>query len=127
MTNDKFEDFLKEFEPKPPRALPFELIVDEKSAAGTQWKRLAAAAVIVLVCGGSLWNGLKEVSSVSRYEASEKFAISKKAETQKKSAFEWTKAALEGATFEGAVEKEVGKTLPRLDGPDSTLRVLAKE
>lgn len=122
MIDEKFENYLREFEPKKPRALPIELSRQKTTARPEGWKRLVAAAAIALMCGASLLNGLKEKPLVSRDEASEKFA------GQKKTVFELTKAALDdSAAFEAAAEKESRKILPRLDGPDSALRVLARE
>jgi hypothetical protein len=128
MTDEKFENYLREFEPKKPRVLPVELLERKTAARFDGWKRLVAAAAIVLTCGAALWTGLREKPSLSPEGTSERFGPGKVVVGRKKTAFELTRVALEdSAAFEAAVEQESREILPRLDGPDSALRVLAKE
>jgi hypothetical protein len=130
MNDEKFENYLREFEPKKPRALPL-LPMEQK--ANTQFsgrKRLAAAAAVVLVCGVSLWTGLRERPSVRATQrvAAENFEMEKNAEAPKRTVFEWTKAALEDSEqFEATMSRESQRILPRFDLRDSALRVLTKE
>jgi len=130
MTDEKFESYLREFEPKEPRPLPVAPSAYKKNPAGTQWKRLAAAAAIALVCGSSLltaWRD-KPLARTRKGGTSERLVADKSTEARKKTVFELTKAALEDtAAFEAAMEKDSRKILPRLEGPDSALGALANE
>ena len=112
MNEKQFENYLREFQPKKPRALT------ALRAVPTKWRRLAAAAAIVLVCGASLWTGLKE----------------KQVEKNSEPAGAWkirivlTNRVLENpGSLEAALEEQTKGSLPRMDGQESTLRVLAKE
>jgi hypothetical protein len=112
VNDEKFEHYLREFEPKKPRALPKLEVVPVK------WRRLAAAAAMVFVCGSCLWIGLKE----------------KQVEKNSKPPSAWkmrivlTNRALQNPeSLEASLEEQTKGSLPRLDGQESTLRVLAKE
>lgn len=112
MNEEQFENYLREFEPKKPRALPaFEVL-------GVKWRRLAAAAAIVLVCGSSLWIGWKEKQAEKTSEQSSAW----------KKRIVLTNRALENPqSLEAVLEEQTKGSLPRMDEQESTLRVLAKE
>jgi hypothetical protein len=122
MTNDEnFENYLREFQPRTPRALP------TVTAVPSTWRRLAAAAVIAIACGGSLWIGLQEKQAGSNAGTAISQTLS---ETKSvwKVRITLTNQALENpASFEAELEKEASAKLPGLSGRKSTLSVLAKE
>ena len=128
MTNEHFENYLREFEPRKPRTLPIELVEKQAGKRFYGLKRLAAAAAIVLICGTSLWKGLRQRANAPVAQA--RFIVTEGvANTERrKTAFELTKTALEdSARFEDAIERESQSALPKFDYPKSTLRALIRE
>jgi hypothetical protein len=121
MNDEKFENYLREFEPRKPRTLPM------VAALPSPWRRLAAAAVFAVACGGSLWIGLheKQVGSDSRTAIKQ---VPFETKSTWKVKITLTNRALENpASFEAALIEEASTRLPGLSGRESTLSVLAKE
>ena len=124
MNDEQFENYLKEFEPKKPRTLP------ELKAPAANWRRFAAAAAVILLCGTSVWRGFREKPTVGIVLSSipQKPATDKTAGERKKTAFELKKAALEdSAKFEAMLVRESQEALPGFSARDSALHALAKE
>lgn len=120
----KFEEFLRAFEPRRPRPLPL------TTGGWYHSRRLAAAAVVLMAIGASLWLSFRGSGT--------KFADQRPATTQDRraapmelaltSSMSLTDAALEDRNqFDKQMNEISPRTLPRLDRADSTLRALAKE
>jgi hypothetical protein len=120
-----FENFLRDFHPRQPRALP-----EFPAEKPWQWRRLAAAAIIAITCGGAVW------FSAVRYRpsattatrpatngpppASVPAAIFSRAELQR--------LALEDpAKFDALLFAVAPNSLPSFTEPTSLLRVLAQD
>jgi hypothetical protein len=117
MQYEQLENFLKEFQPRRPRALP---------VARQVWLRrfAVAAAAIAIFLGGSLWVALKKV-------AGPRVDLAVKTEPQVRPPMELlplTRLALEDpARMDEVLSAASREMLPDLQGSDSTLRVLATE
>ena len=120
--DERFENYLREFEPRRPRALT-------RVETRFEWRRLAAAAVVVIVVGGSTWfavhrrwplyNGSTPTRTVSvRVEFAE----------ERLSILSLTQTALQNpAWLDTELTEESRRVLPDFRGKESILRVLAKE
>ena len=127
MTDEHFENYLREFAPRKPRAVPVELLERKTNQRFDGWTRLLAAAAVLLICGTSLWTGLRQKPAV-RSAKSGNSQNSMVVRARKKTTFELTKVALDDSTtFETALQQEAQKTFPKFEEPDSTLRALTKE
>lgn len=117
MPDEQLENFLREFQPRRPRALP---------GVRQVWlKRFAvAAAAIAIFLGGALWVALKKA-------AGPRVDLAVKTEPEARPPMELlplTRMALEDpAGLDQALSAASREMLPDLQGNDSTLRVLAKE
>jgi hypothetical protein len=127
MENDDkgFEEYLSEFEPRKPRALPSEDI------SKRVWlRRFAAAATIAIALGTSLWYARKK-NALNRGEFAAKTAIvtpDTKSAPQPLSLLPLTKLALEKPEqLDAELARASRRVLPDFRGSESTLRVLAKE
>ena len=120
----EFENFLRGFEPRRPRTLPL------VSASRYDRRRLAAAALILIAVGSSLW-------SVFRSRRT-KFADQRPVTVHEygagviappmMSCRAWVRSALDGrGEFDAQTNAIARRTLPRFDRADSSLRALAKE
>lgn len=119
---EKFEEFLRGFEPRRPRPLPL--------ATGISWRRLAAAAVIVMAAGASLYLGYRDTwtkhPEEHRASTQNNSGLVKVLPVMSSTAL--TRAALEGGDrFDAQMNEIAARTLPRFDHADSSLRALAKE
>jgi hypothetical protein len=119
-----FEEFLRGFEPMRPRPLP------SVKNDTPDWQRLAAAAVLVVAVGGSLWvaargprpNVAQHVRLAPTRSLNETPAVRLNLSTA------LTRIALEDTErFDAQMNAAAQLTLPRFDRADSTLRALAKE
>jgi hypothetical protein len=118
MADEQLERFLREFQPRRPRALP---------GAQQEWLKrfaLAAAAVAVFLVGGSLWVFLKKAA-----EPRVDLAVKTQGQTQPRLALlPLTRLALEDpARADEVLAAASREMLPDFRGSDSTLGVLAKE
>jgi hypothetical protein len=120
----KFEEFLREFEPRSPRPLPSVAVPREF------WRRFAAAAVILLAAGVAMWMcigqlGKKNVprnAEVGRHIPTAVISVRAISSTM------LTRAALEDRQqFENETDALARSSLPAFDQSDSTLGALAKE
>jgi hypothetical protein len=120
--NDQFELFLREFEPRRPRAL---------TASRSIWtSRLAAAAAISIALGSSLlffsrpteWRKSRDIANTASAK------IVPKASARKLSTMALTRLALEDpARLDALLDASQQDRLPRFDRENSALRVLTKE
>jgi hypothetical protein len=120
-----FENFLRDFHPRQPRALP------ECSAEKPgQWRRLAAAAIIAITCGGAVW------FSAARYRPSSTTAMRQAkngpppagVSAPMFSRAELQRLALEDpAKFDALLFAVAPNSLPSFTEPTSLLRVLAQD
>jgi len=116
----QFEEFLRGFEPRRPSMLP----VSEVGNAWN-WRRIAAAAALLLVCVGSIgigYNTSRNGRQVARAGEARASSI-----TQAPSIW-LTRLALDDRTaFETRMDEIAPLILPCCEGPKSTLAALAKE
>jgi hypothetical protein len=109
---EKFEDYLREFEPRRPRALPF-------VGKFAKVRRAAAGATALAACAAAVWLVARRPTTVLQGDAV--------TETQAISARELTRLALEDpAEFERALAAASREMLPGFEGVDSGLKSLAK-
>jgi len=109
---ERFENYLREFEPRQLRPLP-------GMSVAPKVRRVAAGIVLVAACVGSLWVVARNSPAPS--------APIQEPETSL-TARELLRLAMEDAKeFDAALTAASRRILPRFDGNDSTLRVLAKE
>jgi hypothetical protein len=121
----KFEQYLSEFQPRRPRALP------EQAFDRQVWmRRLAAAAALACALGSSLWFAGKKTAGGGEELVAKKPAAAPEtnAEPQPLSLLPLTQLALENPVrLDVELAKASRRELPNFRGSDSTLRVLAKE
>ena len=121
--DEQFENFLREFAPVKPRALP------EVSNRWGNCRRFAAAAVLLLGCtlaARFAWNGRPSTSTVER--ATPPAPAPVEARPGQASLISWTQLALrDPQRLDQELAAQSRRLLPRFDQPESTLRVLAKE
>jgi hypothetical protein len=123
--DEQFENYLREFQPRRPRALPAPL------ATKPIWpRRLAAAAVIAVSLGislGSLWRKSPPHTDLTAARSTQVLPGAKSAPVSL-SLLPLTQLALEDPARLDTVLTEASRhVLPSLRGSESTLRALAKE
>ena len=126
---EQFEDFLREFAPRRPRVLP-EARADVPVIFVNRGRRFAAAAVIAVAAGVSLWfmsqNPGQGLGSV--FARKGLHALGAPVARQDPAAWILTQQALENpARLDATLAASRGSHLPRFDREGSTLKVLAKE
>lgn len=119
-----FENYLRDFRPRQPRALP-----EFPAEKSWQRRRLAAAAVVAITCGGAVWFSASRYGSSSTTATGQ--AISRPSSAslpaQIFSRAELQRLALEDpAKFDAALFAAAPNTLPRFTEPNSLLRILAE-
>jgi hypothetical protein len=124
-SSKKFEEYLGEFQPRKPRALP-ELVVHRQV-----WpRRLAAAAAIAISLGASLCfvrrkNALNSGKIVAKNSTS---MLEAKSPPRPLELLPLTQLALQNPEqLDAQLSTASPRVLPDFRGSDSTLRVLAKE
>lgn len=119
--NDRqFEDFLREFKPRRPRALQGDLTI------GLLPRRLAAAAVLIVSCGSITWFALN-----NKRPAAPQLAIDQLThrlnDQPNLTLIQWTRLAEQDPkALEANLNKASRKSLPGFNAPNSSLHVLAK-
>lgn len=117
MQDEQLEDFLREFQPRTPRALP--------NVRQVRLRRFTvAAAATAIFLGGSLWVFLKKAAR-PRVD----LAVKTQEQTQPRLALlPLTRLALEDpARTDQVLSTASREMLPDMQASDNTLRVLAKE
>jgi len=121
----KFEEYLREFQPRKPRALPDQIVLRQV------WpRRLAAAAAIAISLGASMWFVLKkrELNSVEVVEKKSTSMGEARPPARLLALVPLTQLALQDPEQLDAQLTAASQTvLPDFRGSNSTLRVLAKE
>jgi len=130
--DQQFENFLREFTPAQPRALPEqpETLHELRRLAFVWQRRLAAAAGIAIAAAGSLWfvSRRPESSQAKVLQPTPEQARIHKPHSGIHATLMLTKLAVEDpAQFETVLTAASQNILPRFDGPNSSLRVLAKD
>ena len=121
----RFEEFLGEFAPRKPRALP-ESIVHRQV-----WpRRLAAAAAVTIALGASLWSVRQKPTGqgAQKVTSNRPVATEKQTPRRARSLLGLTRLAVEHPScLDAALEAAQGNQLPRFDRKNSALRILARE
>ena len=114
-----FENFLREFEPLRPRALP------GGSVSNLQWRRFAAAAVLVLSLGSVTWFGFHNNRPTTAPPSTDQ--TQREEEWRKFSLIQWTRLAEEDPRgFDAELNEASRESLPGFHEVNSSLRALAK-
>jgi hypothetical protein len=123
MHDEEVERYLAEFKPRPVRALG---VAPRRERV---WpRRLAAAAVIFLVGGVSLWYLRQETKGVKDALSGRHVVPTTAIRSSNLNAIALTRLALEdNERFEALLADRSQTALPSFQGENSTLRVLAKE
>jgi hypothetical protein len=119
--DERFESYLREFEPRRPRALP------TVTVARFDWRRFAAAAVVFITLGGTTWLATHE-KRMRGVEGMTRTGVNGQLTTSRITAFSLTRTALENPKqLDAELTEDSRRVLPNFQGKESTLRVLAKE
>ena len=115
----KFENYLREFTPRRPRALPSSAVND------LQWRRLAAAAVLAISVGSMAWFALHNERQSSAPPSKE---LSRRDEGWRKfTLIQWTHLADEDPrALDANLDEASRESLPSFNKANSSLRALAK-
>ena len=121
--DERMESYLKEFKVRGIRPLK-----QEPQPSSVWPRRLAAAAVIVLAGGLSLWFSRHQETTVPHRESATQSPQNSESRTKTMNPFLLTKLATEDSkAFDAALTEASRRVLPNLRGPESTLWVLAAE
>jgi hypothetical protein len=116
----RFENYLREFEPRRPRA------ISSGPASDLQWRRLAAAAALTISLGSLAWFALHNKRKVTAPQYTKQLT-QRDDDWRKVSLIQWTRLAEEDSRALDAELSEVSrKSLPSFDQANSSLRALAK-
>jgi len=116
------EQYLREFQPRAVRKLGL-----ERTASRMDWQRLAAAAVVLLALGASVW--LAQLSSTKVHNGTQQQGLqSDQGQQRELNNLQLTRLALDDeAKFDEVLAEQSRRVLPDMKGERSTLQVLAKE
>jgi hypothetical protein len=120
---ERFESYLREFDPRRPRALPAGV------EPGFDWRRLAAAAALLIALGASTWFGVYARRARGTTGTTTRTVSGANAEfaAQRLSIFSLTRTALEDPRrLDAELSEQSRRVLPDFRGKESTLSVLAK-
>jgi hypothetical protein len=119
--NDRqFEEFLREFKPRQPRALP------DDRAIGLHPRRLAAAAVLIVSLGSMAWLAFNNTRQATPQLSSDQLTH-RQGDPSKLTLMQWTRLAEEDPkALEANLNEASRKSLPGFNDPNSSLRILAK-
>lgn len=116
---EQFENFLREFEPRKPRALP------AVPPASQGWRRIAAVLLFTVSCGASAW--LLWRARLDRQPRQAQTALGIAADAEPRTLFQWTRLSQQDTR---ALDRELAaasqRSLPGFARKDSALRSLAK-
>jgi hypothetical protein len=122
--DEHFENYLSEFQPRRPRALP-EPIIERQS----RLRRIAAVAAIAAALGTSLWSARQDPAGQKAITVATNQSVAVKDQTPSRalSTVELTRLAVENPSgLDAALEAAQENRLPRFDRKDSLLRILAE-
>jgi hypothetical protein len=124
------EKYLREFQPRAVRALETERTTEHRVAhevARFDWRRLAAAAVMLFALGTSVWFAHRKSAEVQE-AARPQGAVGNQIRRQELNNWQLTRLALsDKEKFDEVLTEQSRESLPNLRGEKSTLRVLAQE
>ncbi len=123
--DEQFEEYLREFQPRRPRALPEPAIHRQVSL-----RRLAAAVMITIALSAGLWSVRQKPTGQEAGNVTNNRPVAPQKQTRQRalSIVALTRLALENpAGLDAAPEAAQEYRLPRFDRKDSALRILAKE
>jgi hypothetical protein len=120
--NEQFENYLRTFEPKRPRSL------SSAPEARPEWRRLAAAAAVLIALGISLWFGVRKGQPRLAVLLVTRPAHPAQKSPIRPSILQLTRIAVEDpAKLDAELAQQSTEVLPNFRRKESTLRVLAKE
>lgn len=121
--DEEMERYLRKFQPRAVRQLGV-LRQTEKP-----WlRRLAAAAVVVFAAGISLWYAQRKTTKLPETAIVQDVRLTPSVPQTRMNTLVLTKLAFEdGTAFDELLTDESRTALPRMEGEQSALRVLAKE
>ena len=121
--DERFENYLREFIPRAPRMLR------EESGRVARWRRLAAAAALLLAVGTSVWLVLRRSPQRAVDVAIEKTsAVESRSAAARISLGQLNQIAFtQPARLDAQLAEDSRAVLPDFRGEGSTLRALAKE
>jgi hypothetical protein len=125
ISDGDFENFLRDFRPRQPRALS-----GSPGERTWQWRRLAAAAAVAITCGGAVWFVSPRVvpPQVQPAQPREVENVSETLVARPASVFGLQRLALENPGKFDAELMAISQTmLPRFSESRSLLRILAKD
>jgi hypothetical protein len=115
----RFENFLREFQPRSPRTLPSGSVND------LQLRRLAAAAVLAISLGGMGWLAFRNKRPAMAPPSTD--LIRREEEWRKFTLIQWTRLAEEDPrALDANLNEASRKSLPGFNEANSSLRALAK-
>ena len=122
--DERFEDYLREFTPRAPGALPVQRVAGRES-----WRRWAAAAGLLLALGTSFWLATRQRTGVShKLPIKQGPTVETAPVAGRLTLWRLNQAAqAEPTRFDAQLAEESRAVLPDFRGEASTLRVLAKE
>ena len=123
--DEQFEEYLREFQPRRPRALPEPAIHRQVSL-----RRLAAAVMITIALSAGLWSVRQKPTGqeVRNVTSSRPLALENQTPRPALSIAVLTHLAVENPSdLDAALEATQEYRLPRFDRKDSALCILAKE
>jgi hypothetical protein len=124
------EKYLREFQPRAVRALEAERAIEPRVAyevARFDWRRLAAAAVMLFALGTSIWFAHRKSAGVQE-AAQQQGGLRNQIRRQELNNWQLTRLALsDKEKFDEVLTEQSRESLPNLRGEKSALWVLAQE
>jgi hypothetical protein len=120
--NKDIEQYLREFQPRAVRQLEL-----ERTVSRMDWRRLAAAAVVLLALGTCIW--FTRVTATKVHERPQQQGAQDDQNQQRElNTLQLTRLALDDeGKFDELLVEQSRRILPDMRGERSTLRVLAKQ
>lgn len=119
--NADIEQYLREFQPRAVRRLEF-----ERTASRMKWRRLAAAAVVLLALGTSVW--LAQLNSGKAHTSTQEETQGAHGQQGELNNLQLTRLALDDEEkFNEVLAERSRRILPPMNGERNSLRLLAKE
>jgi hypothetical protein len=113
--NERFENYLREFEPRRPKPLPS--AIDSR----LDWRRLAAAAAVFFALGASTWIGFQKHQPHLALRVVSRPPV-------RPSVLQLTQMAVDDPLkLDAELTEESRRVLPNFQSKESTLHVLSKQ